>query len=226
LLLRAKLQSIVRRLALARLSVHAGRKRAALDGALRRVAPLSLEVELRALAAAEAADRAAVVGHWSDSPPLWWAAAVVGDWRHIGDRAHLEPGRLQGADRRLASGARSADEHLDRAHAVLERLLGGRLGGLLSGKGGRFAAALEALRPGRAPRDDAAVRGRKPVDHLAKPRHLILVKVPRPLRRVDVGHLQDLLGGGVADPMDVGQRNANALLRGYVNAGDSRHLVS
>src|SRR5579859_3502852 len=63
LLLRAQLDAVVGRLALARLAVHAGRERAALDGALRRVAPLALQVELGALAAAEPADRPAVVGH-------------------------------------------------------------------------------------------------------------------------------------------------------------------
>jgi len=63
LLLRAELQTVVRRLALAGLAVHARRESAALDGALRRVAALALEVELGALAAAEAADGAAVVRH-------------------------------------------------------------------------------------------------------------------------------------------------------------------
>src|SRR5437870_3384837 len=142
LLLRAKLDAVVRRLALARLPVHAGREGAALDGALRRVAALALEVELGALAAAEAADGTAVVSHASDSPPLRRAAAVMGDRRHVGDRAHLQARRLQGADRRLAARARPADEHLDRAHAVLEGPLGGRLSGLLGCKRRRLAAAL------------------------------------------------------------------------------------
>src|SRR2546430_2057381 len=63
LLLRAQLQTVVRRLAFASLAVHPGRKSAALDGAFRRVAALAFQVELGALAAAEPADRAAVVGH-------------------------------------------------------------------------------------------------------------------------------------------------------------------
>src|SRR5205807_6335296 len=74
------------------------------------------------------------------------------------DRADLQAGGLQGADRRLASGARTADEDLDRAHAVLERLLGGRLCGLLRGERRGLAAALEALGAGGAPRDDVAVQ--------------------------------------------------------------------
>src|SRR5712692_5114568 len=73
LLLGAQLQAVVRRLALARLAVHARRERAALDGALRRVATLALQVELGALAAAEAADRTAVVGH-ALRPAAAWAA--------------------------------------------------------------------------------------------------------------------------------------------------------
>ena len=63
LLLRAELQAVVGRLALARLAVHPGRERATLDRALGRVAALALQVELRAFAAAEAADGAAVVRH-------------------------------------------------------------------------------------------------------------------------------------------------------------------
>src|SRR5690348_16678332 len=65
LLLGAQLNAVVGRLALASLAVHAGRERAALDGALRRVAALALEVELGALAAAEAADRAGIVRHYT-----------------------------------------------------------------------------------------------------------------------------------------------------------------
>src|SRR5712692_1348888 len=77
LLLGAELKSVVGRLALARLAVHAGREGAALDGALGRVAALALEVELGPLTAAEAADGAAVVRHALDSPPLGRPAPVV-----------------------------------------------------------------------------------------------------------------------------------------------------
>src|SRR5436190_16265987 len=65
LLLGAQLQAVVRRLALAGLAVHARRERPALDGALGRVAALTLEVELGALPATEAADRARVIGHYT-----------------------------------------------------------------------------------------------------------------------------------------------------------------
>src|SRR5579864_170549 len=63
LLFCAQLNAVVRGLALPRLTMHARRERAALDGALRRVAALALEIELGALATAEAADGAAVIGH-------------------------------------------------------------------------------------------------------------------------------------------------------------------
>src|SRR5437879_8611390 len=74
--------------------------------------------------------------------------------------------------------------------------------------------------------DHDFLAGGEAVDHLAKPADLLLGEVLGPLVRVDVGHLQDLLGGGVADPVDVRQGDGHTLLRGYVDAGDSRHLVS
>src|SRR5215471_12601399 len=65
LLLRAELQPVVRGLSPACLAVHARRHGAALDGALGRVAALTLQVELRALPAAETAHGAVVVGQLS-----------------------------------------------------------------------------------------------------------------------------------------------------------------
>src|SRR5258708_3782020 len=156
-LLRAQLDAVVRRLSVARLAMHAGRNRAARDGALRRVAALALEVELGALAAAETADGAAVVRHRLDPPPLRRPAAVVRDRRHVRDRADLEACRLQRPDRGLTAGARPAHENLDRSHAVLEGPFGCGLSGDLSSVRSRLAAALEALRPGGAPRDDVTV---------------------------------------------------------------------
>src|SRR5438105_148612 len=92
-----------------------------------------------------------------DPPPLRRPATVVRDGRDVRDRAHLEPGRLQRADRGLTTGAGSAHEDLDRPHAVLERLLRGGLGRDLGREGSRLAAALETLRAGAAPRDDVSV---------------------------------------------------------------------
>src|SRR3989442_7288034 len=77
LLLGAELQAVVRCLALARLAVHARCERAALDGALRRVAALALQIELGALPAAETADPAPLVRHRLDPPPPPRAAAAV-----------------------------------------------------------------------------------------------------------------------------------------------------
>src|SRR6266568_9532464 len=168
LLLGAQLQAVVGRLALARLAVHAGRERAALDGALGRVAALALEVELGALAATEPTDGTAVIGHYLNPPPLRRTAAVVWDRCDVGDGADLEAGGLQGADRGLAAGARTANEDLDRAHAVLERLLRRGLGRLLGRERGRLAAPLEALRARRAPRDDVAVQVRDRDDRVVE----------------------------------------------------------
>src|SRR5581483_10140186 len=70
LLLGAQLQAVVGRLPAARLAVDAGRHRAALDGALGRVAALALQIELRALTPAEPADGSVVVGQCCSLLPL------------------------------------------------------------------------------------------------------------------------------------------------------------
>src|SRR5258708_32998480 len=220
LLLRSQLNAIVRRLALARLAVHAGRERAALDGAFRRVAALALEVELGALAAAEPADRAAVVRHL-DAPPLRRTAAVVRDRRDVGDRADLQASRLQRADRRLTAGTRPAHEDLDRAHAVLERLLGGRLGGLLRRERRRLAAPLEALRAGRAPRDHVAVdvadRDDRGVERALDVRLLgycvLALAAPRPHDLLLLGHYLPALTFFLPATARFGPRLLRALVR-------------
>ena len=63
LLLLAQLHAVLADLAAAD-AVLAGRRRAALEGALLRVAARALQEELRALPAAEAADGSGVSGHW------------------------------------------------------------------------------------------------------------------------------------------------------------------
>src|SRR5438105_6382955 len=105
------------------------------------------------------APRCGAGGRWGplDPPPLGRAATVVRDGGDVGDRAHLEPGRLQRADGGLTAGARPAHEDLDRAHAVLQRLLRGGLGRDLGREGRRLATALETLRARTAPRDDVPV---------------------------------------------------------------------
>jgi hypothetical protein len=72
------------------------------------------------------------------------AAAVVGDGRDVGDRAHLEAGGLERPDRLLATGTRSLDVDLDLAHAVLHRPARGAVGG----EGGAYGVLLrEPLNP-------------------------------------------------------------------------------
>src|ERR1041384_392279 len=80
----------------------------------------------------------------STPPSLWWPAPVVRNWRHVLDRAHLEPGGLQRTDRGLPARAGALHEHVHLAHAVLLRLARGRLGGKLRGERRRLAGALEA----------------------------------------------------------------------------------
>src|SRR5947209_4495564 len=94
----------------------------------------------------------------SDAAALGRTAAVVGRGGDVLDGPHLEAGRLQGTDRRLAARARALDEHVDLAHAVLLRPARRRLGGHLRREGGGLARALEAdLARGR-PRDHGTGR--------------------------------------------------------------------
>src|SRR5699024_6207945 len=78
------------------------------------------------------------------STPLGRTAAVVGLGRDIGDRAHLQAGGLERADRGLTTRAGALDKDIDLLHAVLLCLAGGVLRGELGGEGRRLARALEA----------------------------------------------------------------------------------
>ena len=78
----------------------------------------------------------------------------MGLGRHVADARHLEPGRLERADRRLAAGARPLDEHLDLLEAVLHALPRRGVGGHLRGERRRLAGAFEAGRAGGLPGDD------------------------------------------------------------------------
>src|SRR5215203_2858036 len=60
----------------------------------------------------------------SDAAALRRTAAVVRLRRHVVDRAHLEAGGLQRADRGLAARTRALHEDVDLLHAVLLRLAG------------------------------------------------------------------------------------------------------
>src|ERR1700761_4141680 len=90
--------------------------------------------------------------------PLRRPPAIVRDGGHVLDRADLQPGRLQRPDGGLPARARTLDEDIDLAHAVLHRAarrgLGRHLGGVRRG----LARSLEPdLTRGR-PRDDVARR--------------------------------------------------------------------
>jgi hypothetical protein len=86
----------------------------------------------------------------SDPPPLRGAATVVRNRGDVGDRADLEAGGLQGADRGLAARARALDEHVDLAHAVLLGAARGVLGGHLRAYGVDLREPLKPTWPAEA----------------------------------------------------------------------------
>src|SRR5688500_12390592 len=92
----------------------------------------------------------------SDAATLGRADTVVRRGRDVADRADLEAGGGQGADRRLTTRAGALDEDVDLAHAVLHRPAGGRLGSHLRRERGGLARALEADLAGGGPRDHGA----------------------------------------------------------------------
>src|SRR5437763_4008909 len=73
---------------------------------------------------------------------------------------------------------------------------------------------------------EVALHHQLALDHVAKPRHLGLGEVADVGVGVDAGALQDVVRGGTADPVDVGQSDLHALLARDVDAGDSGHAAS
>src|SRR6266581_1642706 len=73
--------------------------------------------------------------------------------------------------------------------------------------------------------DEDVFCARHPVDDLAQACDLFLAEVLGALARIDAGVLDDLLRGRVADAVDVGHGDDDALGRRNVNARDSCHLV-
>ena len=61
------------------------------------------------------------------------------------------------------------------------------------------------------------------VDDLAKPADLVLGEIADTGVGVDVRLLQDLLAGGQPDPVDIGERDLDALLTRDIDAGDTCH---
>src|SRR5215472_4491784 len=94
----------------------------------------------------------------SDPAPLWRAAAIVRNRRHVLDGTNLEAGRLQRPDRRFPARAWTLHENIDLAHAVLHRASGGRLSGHLRGEWRRLPRALEPDLTGRSPGNNASRR--------------------------------------------------------------------
>src|SRR5699024_11211681 len=92
----------------------------------------------------------------SDSTPRGRTAADVGLGRDIGDRAHLQAGGLERAERGLTTRAGALDKDIDLLHAVLLCLARGVLRGELGGNERRRARGLEAVvYRGCLVRDDA-----------------------------------------------------------------------
>src|SRR5439155_7086935 len=137
--------------------------RPGLDRALRTLTLAALEEQLHLFPTAEPAVGSRISRHIFrylrrslDPPTLRRAAAVVRLRGDVLDRADLEAGGLQRADRRLAARAGPLDEDVHLAHAVLVRLAGGVLRGHLGRERGRLAGALEADVAGGGPRDHVA----------------------------------------------------------------------
>src|SRR5262249_30145746 len=115
--------------------------------------------QLHPLAAAQPALGIAISGHPRPPlhpAPLGRAAAVVGDGGDVADGADLEPDRLQRADGRLAPGAGTPHEDLDRLEAALHRFAGGDLRGRLGRERRALARALEPRAARTRPGHDVA----------------------------------------------------------------------
>src|SRR5258708_566605 len=97
-------------------------------------------------------------GRKSTPPALARTAAIVRDRRHVADRCNGEARSLQRTGRRFAARTGTGNFNLQRAHAVLLRLLGDVFGRDLCGIGGRFARTLEAHRSRRRPGNGVALR--------------------------------------------------------------------
>src|SRR5262249_25142905 len=89
--------------------------------------------------------------------PFGRAAAVVWNRRDVADRFHLEPDRLQRADRRLAARPGPFDADVERAHADRLRGVAGVERRLRRGERRPLARPLEPDAAGARPSDDVAL---------------------------------------------------------------------
>src|SRR5258706_5893388 len=90
----------------------------------------------------------------SDATPLGRTATVVRNGRDVTDQRDPEARGLKRAEGALPARARTADEHRDRAHAVLDGTPRRFLRGELGREGCALARALESARSGARPRHD------------------------------------------------------------------------
>src|SRR4051812_21836553 len=63
------------------------------------------------------------------------------------------------------------------------------------------------------------------VDVVAQPQQVLVAEVLDPQVGAHAGRLDGLLGVGLADPVDVGERDLHPLLAGQVDAGQSSHVL-
>src|SRR3954452_17096053 len=63
------------------------------------------------------------------------------------------------------------------------------------------------------------------VDVVAQPQQVLVAEVLDPQVGAHAGRLEGLLGVGLADPVDVGERDLHPLLAGQVDAGQSCHVL-
>src|SRR5580658_2168817 len=97
-----------------------------------------------------------VLGTSLYATPFRRTAAVVRNRRGVFDRPHFDSGRGERTDCRLATGARSAYPHIDRADSMIARHAGGVRCGLLRGERSAFTRATKAERPRTFPRQHIA----------------------------------------------------------------------
>src|SRR5512137_915902 len=97
------------------------------------------------------------MGEGLDTALLAGTAAIVRDGRNILNGGDFQADGLEGADSRLATGARALHSDLDFAHTVRHCLARGVLSDLLGGVGSALARALESNAPGARPPDDMAL---------------------------------------------------------------------
>src|SRR5712691_3702150 len=170
--------------------------------------------------------------------PLGRPATVVRDRSHVLDGLDLDARGLQGADGRLAAGARTLDADVQRTQARVLGHGGGGGGGLLGGEGRALARSLEPERARARPGHHVAfhvrdghvrvVEGGVDVGHAVDDVALLLLGLlgARLLGRYDgsgggygIGHSIPSLRLGGGGGLGADERPARALARARVGVG-------